>query len=547
MDTDSHAKRITILTAARRHIKTLVICLVMVPALALAYSLHQPREYSATATLLFENSQFAQGLFGTSATFTPTQQTDPTRAAATNVSLVQQDIIANRTAAAMGQGITASAVRRAVNAAAQGQSDLVTVTATTRSPRLSASMANTYANQFIAYRRSAESGQIVAAENQIAQKLAQLRGQARNTPAAAELATRQQDLGIFASLQTGNAQLSQPAEVPTTASAPRPVRNLAIGILAGLLLGIAISLLSERLDQRVRDGDEIEEIFSRPLLGAIPFDKEIAEHGNLPLHLGSIQAETFRLLRTNLRYFNIDSDIRSVVINSALAGEGKTTVALNLAALSAGATRRVLLIEADMRRPVLASWLGLRGPGLSDVLAGQLKFSRAIQTVQLDSDLSTSGASDSPPLALDILTAGPPPPNPGDLIESARMEQIIRTARAEYDLVIIDTPPTVVSDAIHLYPHVDGVIAVARIGTSRRDRSREFANQLERLRAPFLGVVLNNAKQVRGAGGYGYGYGYAYAYERRGGLQLTPDPTAPGPAQNGPTPAAPGEPTRVEK
>jgi polysaccharide biosynthesis transport protein len=498
------AARVNILALVRRRRNVLVACAVLVPILAILYSLQQPKQYTASATLLFEPSQFAQGLFGTSATFTPTQQSDPTRAAATDVSLVQQSIIAQKAAGALH--LTQGAVRAAVTITPEGQSDLVEVSATTRSGDLSMRLANSYANQFISYRRFEEQQQIFTAEQQIAQKLSTFHGAARNSGAGLDLATRQQDLQIFASLQTGDAQLYQPAQLPTSPSAPRPVRNAVIGIFAGLILGVALALLFERIDQRVRDVDELEALFGRPLLGAIPNSKSIASNPDALAGLGPQEAEAFRLLRTNLRYFNVDSDIRSVAVNSAAASEGKSTVALYLSVFAANGGRRVLLIEADMRRPVLKARLGLDGVvGLSDVLAGQSSFDEAVQPVALFDVAERVGQRRGS--TLDVLTAGAPPPNPSDLIESARMEQVIEAARESYDLVVIDTPPSLVSDAIHLFRHVEGVIAVARLGVSRRDQTKEFVNRLERLRAPLLGVVVNGIRSVDGYAGYSYGYG----------------------------------------
>ena len=345
---------------ARRRRVVIALCVVLVPALALVFSLRQTKQYSATATLLFQNQNYAQGLFGTSANFTPSVSvTDPTRQAATDLTLVQESIIASKAAQSLGRGLTTSRVQGYMSISGAGQSDLVNVTATTPDPALSADLANTYANQFIEYRRNGERDAIIAAETQVAQRLNAMSPTTRNSPAGRELATRQQDLDIFASLQTGDAQLYQPATPPTSPSSPRPVRNVVIGILVGLLLGVSLALLAERFDRRVRDADEFEEIFQRPILGTIQKSRTIAAQRQTPHRTpGNAEMESFRTMRANLRYLNVDRAIRSVVVTSAVPGEGKSTLCWNLAAVGAMAGQRVLLIEADLRRPVFSEFVG---------------------------------------------------------------------------------------------------------------------------------------------------------------------------------------------
>jgi succinoglycan biosynthesis transport protein ExoP len=516
-----HKARATLglLRVARRRRVVLALCIVLVPLAAVLFSLHQPKKYTATATLLFQDQEYAQGLFGTSSTFTPAE-TDPTRAAATNLSLVQQSIIAQKTAAALGDGLKQDVIQGEVAISAQGQSDLVQITATTRSAALSARIANAYANQFIEYRQNAATYQIIAAEDQIAKKLAGFTGAAKSSPAARELATRQQDLQIYASLQTGNAQLSQPAEVPTGTSSPRPVRNAVIGLLLGLLLGVGAALVLERLDQRVRDIDEFEEIFNRPLLGTIPQSRAFPAQRSAHATLTGREIEAFRTLRIHLRYFNIDREIRSVVVNSAVPGEGKSTVSWNLAAAASSSGQRVLLIEADMRRPVLAAWLGVAfdTAGLSEYLSGQQSLEDVIRTTP--TFVAGNNLEDTERPKLDVIVGGGVPPNPPDLLESERLQDLLDHGRSDYDLVVIDTPPTaIVADAVHLLARVDGVIAVVRLGQSRRHHTRKYCDQLSLLDAPVLGVVVNGTNP--GMEDYDYDYGYRGSYPSAVGSDAT--------------------------
>jgi receptor protein-tyrosine kinase len=211
------------------------------------------------------------------------------------------------------------------------------------------------------------------------------------------------------------------------------------------------------------------------------------------------------MLRANLRYFNVDREIRSVLITSSTPGEGKSTVAMYLALAAASSGARVLLVEADLRRPTLNGRLGIAtSQGLSEVLAGARDLRSAIDHIELESEVAAH--------TLDVLTAGPIPPNPSDLVESDKMHQIINAAEKAYDLVIIDTPPTsVVSDAIPLVRLVSGVLVVTRLGKTTKDAAHHLRQQLENLDGNVLGVVVNSASRRAGYGpqlGYEYTYGY---------------------------------------
>ena len=211
------------------------------------------------------------------------------------------------------------------------------------------------------------------------------------------------------------------------------------------------------------------------------------------------------MLRANLRYFDIDREVESVLVTSAAPGDGKTTVAWNLAAAAAGAGGRVLVIEADLRHPGLANSLGLRGSaGLSTVLAGEATLEATIQEIPVQEQASGRGLR-----TVDVLLAGPLPPNPSDLLESDRMRELIADGERTHDLLVIDTPPTsVVSDAIPLIKQVGGVIVVARLAKTTREAALHLHNQLKNLDARVFGIVVNAVGSDAGNYGYAYGYGY---------------------------------------
>ncbi len=232
------------------------------------------------------------------------------------------------------------------------------------------------------------------------------------------------------------------------------------------------------------------------------------------------EAEAFHLIRAHLRYFNVDRELRTLLVASAAPGDGKTTVARHLAGAAARMGSRVLLLEADLRHPTLAQQLDLQsGPGLSDVLIGAVSLSEATQMIDLDS----SALERSPTRALDVLVAGAAlPPNPGELIESHAMEALLERAKSTYDLVVIDTPPlAAVSDAFPLLRKVDGVIIVGRVGRNRRDVAERLHETLAGAGAPLLGVIANGFKPGR-LGSYGYGYGYGNAGAERPAVRDAP-------------------------
>ena len=504
--TDGATPQVGLVRAIRRRLPIVLLCAFLVPTAALAYSLTQQKQYSASAALLFRDPQLDQKLFG-STVFQPS--TDPTREAATNVKLVSLETVSARTSRALGGKLSPSEVQSKVVAASEGESDVASITATDPDPRFAAQLANTFAEQFVAFRRDADRSKIASARKLVQAQLDQLTPAQQASPQARTLRTQNEQLSILAALQTGNAELVQPANPPTSPSSPQTTRNVLFGFVLGLLLGIGLAVLLERIDRRLRSVNELGSAFGRPVLGAVPESRVIAKSDGLR-RLDPAEAEAFRMLRANLRYFNVDREIKSVLITSGTPGEGKSTVAMYLALAAASSGAQVLLVEADLRRPTLNRRLGIAtSHGISEVLAGARDLRSAIDHIQLETADAT----------VDVLTAGPIPPNPSDLVESDKMRQIIKAAESAYDLVIIDTPPTsVVSDAIPLVRLVSGVLVVTRLGKTTKDSAQHLRDQLENLDANVLGVVVNSASRRAGYGsqqGYEYSYGYEPAAQTR--------------------------------
>lgn len=491
------------LEAVRRRWKIVLACSVLVPLAAVGLSLTQRNMYTATAAVLFRDPGFDQKIFG-APVFQPT--IDPAREAATNVRLIGLRTVSDSTGRRLG--VSGSEVASKVSIQAQGNSDIVSIAATDRTPAAAVRLADTYANEYLTFRRQADQRKILGAASLVSGELATLHGRGGDAAQRPQLQHQLDQLTELAALQTGNAELVQSPDKPSSPSSPQTVRNAVLGLLMGVLIGIALALVLDRIDRRLRDPEDVQEIFDRPILALVP-ESPVFGRQTRGQRLGRAESEQFRMLRTSLLYFNVEKDIRSLLITSSAQGEGKSTVAWNLAAAAAAGGGDVLLIEADLRRPNLSRLTsgGARegaGPGLSQVLSGELDAPDA--TFRVPVETGDNGTDEGP--AVHVMFSGPLPPNPGGMLESRRMNSLIKEAEEHYDLVIIDSSPTsVVPDAVPLIKEVSGVIVVSRLGLATRDAARQLRDQLQNLDAPTLGIVINGVEQWRDR----YNYAYAYA------------------------------------
>jgi receptor protein-tyrosine kinase len=499
------------LVILRRRWWILVAAVVAVVAVALAQSLTQQKQYTATAALLFQNTGLDQAFFGSPA-LTPSN--DAQQEANTNTQLASLDAIggiASPTLRKQGIHIDAANVHNAVAVEQAGQSNVVNLVATMPTPNQAADVANAYANAYVAFRRQRDQAKVQQAIQLVQQQIAQLPA---NHPRVAQLTHDVSQLEVLKALQTGNAEVVQTATPPSGPSAPRIKRSAAIGALLGLLL--ALILIVERLDRRVRDVDELQDIFQKPVLAAIPADPQLAV-SKMGKSTGTRASalEPFRILRANLAYFRVGRERRSLIVASGSPGEGKTTVAVNLAVAAALGGQRVILLEADLRRPSLMRHLGLAGArqGLAEVLSGQVRLKDVVVGVPL---AELAGGPEE--AYLDVLLAGATPPNPAELVESDDMARLLEELEQRYDLVVIDTPPiTVVSDALLLLNRGQGVVIVARLNQTTRDSAARLRDQLKTIGVAPLGIVANAISQ-RSAGYYYYA-GYSYGSPNGGKIR----------------------------
>ncbi|WP_229403420.1 polysaccharide biosynthesis tyrosine autokinase [Micromonospora okii] len=274
--------------------------------------------------------------------------------------------------------------------------------------------------------------------------------------------------------------------VGSTPVSPNPTRNVALGAFAGLLTGVGLALLRARLDTRLRDSVGLQRVTGSPLLGEIPFDPAAR---TAPLIVGeaasSPRAEAVRKLRTNLRFVDVHEPARVIAVTSALQGEGKTTLSCNLAIALAEAGWRVALVDADLRRPKVAEYLGLEASvGLTDVLLGDVNVG---DVVQRWGDRS-----------LLVLPSGSVPPNPSELLGSKAMADLLLVLRESADIVVIDTAPLrTVTDGVVVAVQADGALLVSRYGRTDRNQVGAAAQALQSVSVRLLGCVLNMAKLGR--------------------------------------------------
>lgn len=286
----------------------------------------------------------------------------------------------------------------------------------------------------------------------------------------------------------------EPAQAPTSPSAPNPRTNLLVGLILGLGVGIGIATLRTKLDNRIRSVEDLRRVTSSPLLGGIAFDQDAVKKPLLTqTATQSPRAESFRQFRTNLQFANVTGHARTVLVTSSLPGEGKSTTATNLAIALAQAGQSVCLVDADLRRPSVHEYLGLeRGAGLTTVLLGAAAVEDLLQPWGDD--------------ALYVLTSGQIPPNPSELLGSQDMDLLIKRLEASFDAVVIDAPPLLpVTDAAVLSQHVGGVVLVVGSQKTKSQELQKSLSALELVDAPIMGVVLNRLP-AKGPDSYSYSY-----------------------------------------
>lgn len=492
--TDIDERRPGVARRLRRRAWVVVLCALLGAAGAYVAARAETKRYTAAASLLFAQQQLGQQVFGY-ATATPI--TDPSVVEATNVQLASSPRVINATASQLK--LSGAQVADDVQVVPAGSSQVVTIEATANRPGLAAELANVYATQVVNTRKAAQEQLVRQAEVQVRAQLNALRARSPGSPQIAQVRSRLSQLQVLVALQTGDVQVADFAQPPRAPSSPSVHRDAALGLVGGLIIGLALVLLLDRMDRRIRDPADLAALYALPVLAEVPRSKTLSSGpGSVrPPVPDAAAAEAFRLLRARLRYFNVDRKLQTLLITSAISQEGKSTIAWQLAwtAAATAPDDPVLLIEADLRRPSFAQASGLApAPGLSEALTQDRDWRDAVQTIE-----TRPGRG-----VLHVLTAGAPPPNPTQLIESDKLRSLLADARDEYAFVVIDAPPSlIVSDALALVGQVDGVVVVGRLNHTDRDAATGLRSTLAELAAPVLGIIVNGVPPI--ADRYGYG------------------------------------------
>lgn len=484
---------------------TVVLTTLVVLGLALGYSYVKTPVYAATATVLVPQQQPSSAL-----NVSNSQLQDPSalqRQLSDEQQFAQGDAV--KAAASKLLGFSAK-----VAIGSSTTADVLTFKASSTSKVTAAAIANAYAHAYIKAHRANQVGQYTQQITALQSSIATLRAkQAALAPSDPQYAVLQQSVDTLTqSVEQTQAEMQvasqvgpsivDAATVPKSPSSPKPLRNAVIGLFVGLILGIGVALLRERLDDGISSRAVAERAAGgRPILGMIPVVEAWRAKGAHHLALAedprSNAAEAYRTLRTAAQFVSIDKPIKTIAVTSSRPGEGKTTVTANLAVAFARAGQRVVVLSADLRRPRIHEFFGVSNRvGLTSVLLGTVPMSEAVLPVEGEDGLS-------------IVPAGPLPPNPAEILALNGVVDVVESLMQRADVVLIDCPPVLpVADALLLSRLADGVLVLASTrSTSRRELARTF-EMLDQVDAPTVGLVLN---QVPTSGsGYDYGYGYGY-------------------------------------
>lgn len=448
---------------------------------AAVVTLSADKKYSSSAELLVRDPGFARTLFGADLF---EGATDPERDTSTTISVIESPQVTERVRLSLGSTIASAELRSSVSVSAGDNSDVLTIEAKSTRPTLSAQIANAYATEYIAYIRELDRQKVRDAKGLVEQGLVEQSFRSASEVQRRGLRDSLKQLTVLEALQTGNADVIAQARPASDASSPKPVQTGALAGALGLLLGGALAFLADFMDRRLKTAKAFERTLGQPVLVSIP-------RGALPLtdrELSRAKGEPYRMLREGLRFQEGAGRVRCLLLTSASAGEGKTTVAVNLAlALSMGG-ERVILIEADLRRPTVRLQLGIEGE--SPGLAAALTNAQALEGLLLD--LGRGGRF------CKLLPSGVTLVNPADLLGTERLAEVIVEARRMAGTVIIDAPPLLpVADTRVLLdePLIDGVLLVGRANSTRRDHASNALRVLQQSERRMLGIVVTNSNE----------------------------------------------------
>jgi capsular exopolysaccharide synthesis family protein len=480
------------------HAKILALCAVIGGLAGLGVALLAPDRYTAETTLLLRTPAIDNGIVASAAP--PSQDERPYR---THVELLTASAVEERARERLrtaGLSDPAGAVD-AVDIKIAGDSNLAVVDAQAAGPRRAVRISDEYARAYLDVRRASVRSRLSDLATALERRANLLVD--RGGTGISGVQRRADMLRTLASVEPADAQILRLAPAPREAADPPFLRNAIAGLVAGLLVGLVLASLRARRTRRVRSIDELEDVMGVPVLAGVPRSRFL-DGRTMPGDLPVAEAETFRMLRANLLHMDRGNPVRSVLVTSAQAGEGKSLVALNLAAALAATGHEVLLVEADVRDPSISRLLGVAaGDGLAEVLLGDRPIDDVVRQVP-----APAGGGERH--TFDVLAAGLARVHAVELLDTDRMRAMLVAASDRYDAVVVDTAPMgLVSDGIPLLDQVDAVVAVARIGRIPLAELLSLRALFERTNARFVGVVANFI-DPRPESDYG-AYGTAYA------------------------------------
>ncbi|MDQ6947220.1 MAG: polysaccharide biosynthesis tyrosine autokinase [Actinomycetota bacterium] len=417
-----------------------------------------------------------------------------------------------------------------ISAKGVGETDVIEITAHDGGAKTAATIADAYADAYVALRRTQAVDNLVAAGQQVQTRLTEaqkrlddLEAQIAAAPPDRQAALRQSpdrdalvaqvailrqkidNLQIDQGLNSGGAEIVTHARIPTNPVSPRPFRTGLLAFAVGLVVGTGIAFLLEYLDDSVKTRDELSRLTGRPVLGVIPVVVDQAESADPVVSLKdphSPAAEAYRSLRTSIQFLALDTPVVTIEVTSPSPREGKTTTVANLGVAMARAGQRVVIVGCDLRRPIVHEFFGLDGTlGLTSVILGKAPLSSVVQAVHGQNRLS-------------VLPSGPLPPNPAEILSSWRFAEVLTSLQQNADVVLLDAPPVLpVTDAMVLSGRVDATVLVALSGVSTRQEVTRAFELLTQVGAPVVGTVLNGVSE---SSEYGYGYDYYRSSDQRG-------------------------------
>jgi succinoglycan biosynthesis transport protein ExoP len=479
------------LQVTRRRRWLILAVVVLVPLFAVFFSLRQEKLYEASAQVLvrsgFDGSQPAERVLQTQADIAT---------GSPEVAERVRDVLELPTAPG-------------IDVTPKTDSNILIFSSTEPDPRLAARVASEYARQFRDFQRELATADITRQLREVEAEITRLEASRRFNRAPYEsLLEERRELRALLALETSRAFLVRPANEGVQVQ-PKPVRNGVLGLVLGIILGLGLAFLRDALDTRVRSTDEIAERLGVPLLARVPEPPRRLRRDDRLVMLNDpdgVDAEAFRILRANVEFVRIGRDARTLMVTSAVEGEGKSTTAANLAVALARAGHRVALVDLDLRRPSLHKFFDLYGPGITEVAIGSATLEEALAPIPLvwPNPKSWNGdrgelrpfpaSSASRPLRevegmLEVLPAGPMPPNVDEVLASHAVAGILEEIRKRADIVLVDSPPLVIGDAMALSAAVEGVIIVTRVNTSRRPMLTELRRVLDAIPAQKVGFV----------------------------------------------------------